>query len=66
MTIGLPVQPSVALAVPVLAGAVESPHCNCLSGGLVTTGGAVSEVQVAVRDAVEEFPQPSAAVNVLV
>src|SRR5438034_11657550 len=39
---GLPPQLSVAVALPVLAGAVEAPHWSCLSGGHVTTGGVVS------------------------
>src|ERR1051326_675107 len=40
--VGDPPQLSVAVAVPVFAGAVESPHCNCLSGGQVITGEVVS------------------------
>src|SRR5206468_1013869 len=39
---GVPPQLSVAVAEPVFAGAVESPHCNCLSGGQAITGAVVS------------------------
>src|SRR5438132_82916 len=40
--ITIPPQLSVAVAVPVLDGAVKSPHCSCLSAGQVMTGGVVS------------------------
>src|SRR5437867_4141232 len=37
-----PPQLPVAVAVPVLDGSVDSPHCNCLSTGHVRTGAPVS------------------------
>src|SRR5881409_2438159 len=40
--VGLPPQLSVAVALPVLLGSVEAPHCNCLSAGQVITGAVVS------------------------
>src|SRR2546426_7358488 len=56
-------QLSVAVAEPVLPGSVLSPHCRCLSGGQVMTGGVVSTksmcwTQVAV------LPHPSVAFQV--
>src|SRR5437762_8301400 len=58
-----PPQLSLAVAEPVLLGAVESPHCSCLSGGQLMTGGVVSTksmcwTQVAV------LPHPSVALQV--
>ena len=44
----VPMQLSVAVAVPVFAGAVEAPHCNSLSGGQVIVGGVVSTKRVPV------------------
>src|SRR5262245_34122728 len=38
----LPPQLSVAVAEPVCAGSLASPHCSCASGGQVTTGAVVS------------------------
>src|SRR5213596_3525999 len=59
----VPPQLSVAVAVPVFVGAVESPHCNCLSGGQVITGGVVS-TKVMCCTHVDMFPQPSVAFHV--
>src|SRR5436309_7960796 len=39
---GAPPQLSLAVAVPVLLGSVESPHSRPLSAGQVITGGVVS------------------------
>src|SRR6185295_6461471 len=39
---GVPPQLSVAVAEPVFAGAVESPHWRATSAGQVMTGGVVS------------------------
>jgi hypothetical protein len=58
-------QLSVAVAVPVLAGAFESPQASTLSGGQVMTGGVVS-VTVTVCVQLLVFPQPSVAVQVRV
>src|SRR5439155_11601061 len=56
-------QLSEAVAEPVLPGSVLSPHCRCLSGGQLITGGVVSTksmcwTQVAV------LPHPSVAFQV--
>src|SRR5437867_8102265 len=59
----VPPQLSVAVAEPVFAGAVESPHCNCLSGGQVITGGVVS-TKVMCWTQVAMLPQLSVAVQV--
>ncbi len=37
--VALPPQLTVAVASPVLEVLVDWPHCNCLSGGQVITGG---------------------------
>src|SRR5881396_3828598 len=60
---GSPPQLSVAVARPVLLGSVESPHCNCLSGGQVITGGVVS-TKVMCWTQVAMLPQLSVAVQV--
>jgi len=44
----VPLQLSVAVAVPVFAGAVEAPHCNSVSGGQVIVGAVVSTKRVPV------------------
>src|SRR5438093_7122401 len=59
----VPPQLSVAVAEPVFAGAVESPHCNCLSGGQAITGGVVS-TKVMCCTHVAMFPQASVAFQV--
>src|SRR5713226_8853286 len=61
--VGVPPQLSVAVAAPVLAGAVEAPHCNCLSGGQVITGGVVS-TNVMCCTQVAMLPQASVAFQV--
>src|SRR5438093_12245151 len=58
-----PPQLSVAVAVPVLLGSVDAPHCSCLSGGQVMSGavrraGEMCWTQVAV------LPHPSVAFQV--
>jgi hypothetical protein len=63
LMVGVPPQLSVAVAVPVFAGAVESPHCNCLSGGQVITGGVVS-TNVMCCTQVLILPHPSVAFHV--
>src|SRR3989440_12512400 len=40
--VAAPPQLSVAVAEPVLAGSVKSPHCSCLSAGQAITGAVVS------------------------
>src|SRR2546423_1510770 len=63
VTITAPSQLSVAEAWPVLAGSVESPHCNCLSGGQLMEGGVLS-TKVICWTQVEELLQASVAVQV--
>ena len=60
--VGLP-QLSVAVAVPVFAGAVDPPHWSCLSAGQAITGGVVS-TKVMCWTQVAMFPQESAAFQV--
>src|SRR5438477_13195666 len=58
-----PPQLSVAVAEPVLAGAVESPHCNCLSEiGRATCRERVSKLVCGAQ--VELLPQSSVAFHV--
>jgi hypothetical protein len=61
--VGLPPQLSVAVAVPVLAGSDEAPHCSGASDGQVMVGGAVS-TRVMCCTQVETLPQPSVAFQV--
>src|SRR5437868_5467445 len=58
-----PPQLSVAVAEPVLAGAVEAPHCSCLSGGQAMTGALVSTKMICWTQ-VELLLQPSVAFQV--
>jgi hypothetical protein len=58
-------QPSVPVAVPVLAGEVSPPHSTVvLAGQLIDGGVASTTVMVCVQ--LNEFPQSSVAVHVLV
>ena len=63
VTVTGPSQLSVAVAKPVFAGSVESPHCNCLSGGQVIDGGFVS-TKVICWMQVDELLHESVAVQV--
>src|ERR1051325_4476277 len=60
---GEPPQLSVAVAVPVLDGSVDSPHCNSLSAGQVISGLVVS-TKVMCWTQVASLPQPSVAFQV--
>src|SRR5207247_10918544 len=60
---GVPPQLSVAVAVPVFAGAVESPQASALSAGQVITGGVVS-AKVMCWTQVLMLPQASVAFQV--
>ena len=65
MTTGAGSQLSVALAIPVLSGDVESVHSIVTSAGhSVMTGGVVSCTVIVCRH-VLEFPHESVAVHVL-
>src|SRR2546423_9644410 len=61
--VAAPLQLSVAVAEPVLAGAVESPHRNCLSGGQVMAGALVS-TKVICWIQLAELLQTSVAIQV--
>src|SRR5207244_3091620 len=58
-----PPQLSVAVAEPVVAGAVDAPHWSCLSAGEAITGAVVSTKTMCWTQ-VEEFPHPSVAFQV--
>ena len=58
-------QLSVAVAIPVLSGEVESVHSMVIDTGQVMTGGVVSCTKMDALQ-VDEFPQSSVAVQVLV
>ena len=60
------VQSSVAVAMPVADGSVESGHCTIASGGQATAGRTAS-VTVTVKVQLKEvLPQESAALQVTV
>src|SRR5215831_13861866 len=63
LIVTVPPQLSVAVAEPVFDGSVESPHCNCLSGGQVISGGVVS-TKVMCWTQVLELPHASVAFQV--
>src|SRR3989449_5160985 len=54
---------SVAVAEPVLLGAVDSPHCRCLSAGQAITGAVVSTKSMCWTQ-VEKLPHASVAFQV--
>src|SRR4051812_46738177 len=56
-------QLSVAVALPVLAGSEEAPHCNCLSAGQVITGAVISIYVMCCTQALV-LPQASVAFQV--
>lgn len=61
--IGDPSHPSIAVALPVLAGAVSSPHWMVILAGQVMTGAVLSSTTMTCTHAVL-LPQPSVAVHV--
>ena len=65
VTTGAISQPSVALAIPVLSGDVESVHSMVTSAGQVISGAVISCTKIVALQ-VDELPQVSVAVHVLV
>jgi hypothetical protein len=59
----IPLQVSVAVATPVLAGIGETAHSSVILVGQVMTGGVVS-VKLILCVQLDRFPQPSVAVHV--
>jgi hypothetical protein len=63
--VGVPSQLSVAVAVPVFAGAVLAVHCTVIFAGHVITGPALSSTNMVCKQLLE-FPQSSVARHVRV
>ena len=60
-----PLQLSIAVAVPKLAGDKSASHSTVISGGVVNIGGVISSM-VKVAEVVGALPQSSVAVKITV